>query len=275
MLVLPPNGICVLAKVAPRPQISHVIFDFDGTLSWLRHGWPEMMFELFRSHLPPKPDETPGDMHRMLIAEILALNGKPSIFQMLRLCEIVQKRGGVPPDPNKLLEEYQSRLDAAIEDRSQRIARSETSKDEFVVHGARELLEELLRRNITLIILSGTIEHRVKHEAGLLDLARYFRHHIYGSTPDHTQFSKRDVIQRILREEDISGEHLLSFGDGPVEIQFTREAGGLTVGVASNENENGSGNADPHKWEQLFQAGADILIPDYRRWRELLPMIIG
>jgi phosphoglycolate phosphatase-like HAD superfamily hydrolase len=28
-----------------RPQISHVVFDFDGTLSWLRHGWAEISDE--------------------------------------------------------------------------------------------------------------------------------------------------------------------------------------------------------------------------------------
>ena len=25
----------------PRPHASHAVFDFDGTLSWLRHGWPQ------------------------------------------------------------------------------------------------------------------------------------------------------------------------------------------------------------------------------------------
>ncbi len=29
----------------PRPQIRHVVFAFDGTLSRLRHGWPEISDE--------------------------------------------------------------------------------------------------------------------------------------------------------------------------------------------------------------------------------------
>ena len=41
-----------------RPQISHVVFDFDGTLSWLRHGWPEIMLRLFREHLPRRAGES-------------------------------------------------------------------------------------------------------------------------------------------------------------------------------------------------------------------------
>ncbi len=36
----------------PRPRVSHVVFDFDGTLSWLRHGWPEMMVEVMRETTP-------------------------------------------------------------------------------------------------------------------------------------------------------------------------------------------------------------------------------
>jgi hypothetical protein len=26
-----------------RPQISHVVFDFDRTIAWLKHGWPDIM----------------------------------------------------------------------------------------------------------------------------------------------------------------------------------------------------------------------------------------
>jgi hypothetical protein len=28
---------------APRPQVSHVLFDFDGTLSLIHEGWPQVM----------------------------------------------------------------------------------------------------------------------------------------------------------------------------------------------------------------------------------------
>lgn len=264
-----------LTDFSARPQISHVIFDMDGTLSWLRHGWPEMMCTLFRHYLPLKSGESEESVQHFLLSEILSLNGKPSMFQMLRFQELLAERGGTSPSPEQLLEEYQSRLDHAIEVRSQRIANHETKPDEFVVYGARALLEKLQQRGLTLIILSGTIEHRVKHEAGLLNLAHFFGRHIYGGTPDHTRFSKLDVIHRIMREEKISGEHLLSFGDGPVEIAFTKQVGGLAVAVASDENENGSGVPDPHKAEQLTRAGADGLIADYRNPEMIISTFFG
>src|SRR5438034_8185801 len=82
---------------SPRPQLSHVVFDFDGTLSWLRHGWPEIMAELFREHVKPLPAESENELHELLLEEILSLNGRPSIYQMERCAELARERGGIAP----------------------------------------------------------------------------------------------------------------------------------------------------------------------------------
>ncbi len=265
----------IVRPLPARRQISHVIFDMDGTLSWLRHGWPEMMYQLFRQYFPRRVGETEQSIHELLLSEILSLNGKPTIYQMMRFSEHVTQRGGSCPKPEELLDLYQSQLDLAIEERIHKLDRGEAKPDQYVVFNAREILEKLTQRGLTLIILSGTIEPRVKHEAGLLGLARYFGKHIYGSTPDPTQFSKRQVIDRILRDEEIQGEHLLSFGDGPVEIQETKAVGGLAVAVASDEVQNGSGIMDPHKRKQLLAAGADVAVADYRDANALIELFFG
>jgi hypothetical protein len=72
------------------------------------------------------------------------------------------------------------------------------------------------------------------------------------------------VIERILRENKIKGGQLLSFGDGYVEIENTKEVGGLAVAVASDEAHNGSGRVDEWKRQRLLGVGADVVIPDYR-----------
>ncbi|HYG35187.1 MAG TPA: HAD family hydrolase [Clostridia bacterium] len=259
----------------PRPQISHVVFDFDGTLSWLRHGWPEIMCQLFREHVPLRQGESEQALHDLLLGDILSLNGKPSIFQMRRCAELAAERNGQRPDPERLLLEYQRRLAAAILERTRKIQSGQCSRDNFVVHGARDLLKKLYRRGLVLVILSGTDEPQVKQEADLLNLTRYFGVHIYGGTPDHARSSKEAVINRLLREENIPGAQLLAFGDGPVEIQLTRKAGGLAVGVASDEDQNGSGKLDPHKLQQLNGAGAHLVIPDYRNPDALIECIFG
>jgi phosphoglycolate phosphatase-like HAD superfamily hydrolase len=203
------------------------------------------------------------------------LNGKASIHQMIRGVARLRERGARAPAPEELLSEYQLRLDRVIQQRTTQILSGKARRDDFVVHGARSLLEQLTRRGLTLIILSGTVEHRVKQEAELLDLARYFGTHIYGGTADLAQSSKQAVISRLLRDERISGDRLLSFGDGPVEIQLAKGVGGLAVAVASDEEQNGSGKMHPQKHKVLAAAGADVSIPDYRDSAPLLECIFG
>ena len=68
---------------------------------------------------------------------------------------------------------------------------------------------------------------------------------------------------------------MLSFGDGYVEIQNTKQLGGLAVAVASDEANNGSGKVDEWKRQRLLGVGADIVIADYRDAGPLLDMIFG
>jgi hypothetical protein len=83
------------------------------------------------------------------------------------------------------------------------------------------------------------------------------------------------VIERILRENNVPGEQLLSFGDGYVEIENTKNVGGLAVAVASDEARNGSGRMDPWKHERLAGVGADVVVPDFRDIEALLQAVIG
>jgi phosphoglycolate phosphatase len=257
----------------PSSRISHVVFDFDGTLSWLRHGWPQIMCRLFREYVPLAGAESEGELQERLLTDILSLNGRPTIYQMQRCAELARERGGTAPDPEMLLGEYQRRLEAAIEERTRGITTGACRRDDFIVHGGRAMVELLAGRGMTMVILSGTVEPSVRQEAALLDLTRYFGEHIYGSRVDLAQWSKGEVLDRLIREEGLEGEHLLSFGDGPVEMQLTRKIGGIAIGVASDEEHNGSGKIDPHKRQQLLTAGADILIADYRDAVPLLELV--
>src|SRR5688572_5594148 len=52
------SGLVEFSKVFhPRRGISHVLFDFDGTLSLIRQGWPEVMVPMFVEMLPAKSGE--------------------------------------------------------------------------------------------------------------------------------------------------------------------------------------------------------------------------
>lgn len=257
-----------------RPKISHVVFDFDGTLSWVRHGWPEIMFEVFARYLPAVAGESDAARRAVMEDIVFGLNGRPSLVQMQRFAEVVVERGGPVYEAEALRAEFQGKLDAEIAARLQIIRSGEAAPDAFVVFGARPLLERLRSLGITCIVLSSTIEHRVKEEAEALGLTQYFGRHIYGSPADPRDFTKLAVFQRLFQEEGITGENLLSYGDGPVEIICTKELGGLAIAVCSDENHNGSGVMDPFKQRQLTEAGADAVLPDFRDSLALLDVLL-
>ena len=89
---------------------------------------------------------------------------------------------------------------------SRACATGHSSPDDLLVYGARALLEALKRRGLPLYLASGTDEYCVKAEAELLDMPRYFGRHIYGAIDDYKKFSKKMVIERILRENAIQGD---------------------------------------------------------------------
>jgi phosphoglycolate phosphatase-like HAD superfamily hydrolase len=130
------------------------------------------------------------------------------------------------------------------------------------------LLDGLKRRGVSLYLASGTDQKYVRHEAALLGVTPYFGEHVYGALDDYASFSKQMVIERILRENNLKGEQLLGFGDGFVEIEEVRKVGGVAVAVASDEVRREGVNA--WKRDRLVRAGADIVIPEYRRYDELL-----
>ena len=258
----------------PRPGISHVLFDFDGTLSLIREGWPEVMVPMFVEMLPAIPGETEEQRRQLCLDDIMRLNGKQTIYQMIQLAERIRERGGSPKEPLHYKHEYLRRLEERIRSRTEGIGSGAFRRDDFLVYGARPLLEALQHRGLKLYLASGTDEVFVKKEAELLDLDRYFGPHIYGALDDYQNFSKRMVIGRLLRENGISGAQLLAFGDGYVEIQNTKEVGGIAVAVASDEANNGSGRIDEWKRRRLLEVGADVVIPDYRDGEALLRRLL-
>lgn len=258
---------------APRPGITHVLLDFDGTLSLIRQGWPEVMVPMFVEMLPSQPGEREETKRALLYDDIMRLNGKQTIYQMIQLAERVRERGGRPKEPLWYKKEYLRRLDDRIESRREALRSGRIKPDELLVFGSRNLLENLRARGLTLYLASGTDEPFVKAEADLLEVTEYFGPRIYGALDDYKNFSKKMVIERILSENHICGEQLLAFGDGYVEIENTKEVGGLAIAVASDEANNGSGRMDEWKRKRLLGVGADVVIPDFRDAEALLKRI--
>jgi phosphoglycolate phosphatase-like HAD superfamily hydrolase len=259
----------VLRPNLPLGRFRSVLFDFDGTLSLIREGWPQVMIPMMVDVLRQTgTTETETQLTAAVEEFVMRLNGRQTIYQMIQLAEEVQRRGGVPLEPLAYKHRYHDLLMQRIKGRIEALQKGEATPQEWTVPGSHTLLEGLRRRGMTLYLASGTDLKYVRQEAELVDVARYFEPHIYGALDDYKSFSKRMIIERILHEEKLHGEELLGFGDGFVEIEEIRKAGGVAVAVASDEEKRRGINA--WKRSRLIQAGADIVIPEYRRSEALV-----
>lgn len=263
-----PDEIEIVNPHLPRGRFRSVLFDFDGTLSLIREGWPQVMIPMMVEVLQQTgTSETPEQLARVVEDYVMRLNGRQTIYQMMQLAEEVRQRGGQPLEPLQYKHEYHNRLMARIHNRLEALAARTAQPADWTVPGSYELLDHLKHRGMTLYLASGTDLKYVRHEAELLGLAPYFGEHIYGALDDYQNFSKKMIIERILRDHGLRGEELLGFGDGFVEIEEIKRVGGVAVAVASDEVTRRGVNQ--WKRKRLIQAGADVVIPDYR-CRELL-----
>jgi phosphoglycolate phosphatase-like HAD superfamily hydrolase len=267
-----PDTYIEIIKSDSRPAWSrfrHVLFDFDGTVSLIREGWQQVMIPMMVEILLATPEaEDEGIITGIVTDFVTRFTGKQTIYQMIQLADEVKQRGGQPLEPLAYKHTYLDRLWARIEARVADLKADRLASSEFMVPGAEDILKALRGQGVTCYLASGTDEPYVIDEAKALGVAGYFNGGIYGALDDYRNFSKKMVIERILQEHRLSGTELLTFGDGYVEIENTAAVGGLAVGVASNEAERRG--IDAWKRQRLIEAGADIIIPDFREYRILL-----
>jgi phosphoglycolate phosphatase-like HAD superfamily hydrolase len=255
---------------ARNSSFRYAVLDFDGTLSLIREGWQQIMIPYFADilcHTPEGCFKDPAELYALAREFIFLHTGKQTIYQCIALAEEIKKLGGTPEDPQAYKDEYHRRLLMRINDRLTGLENGSIDPETLTVPGTYELLSMLQNHGLALYLASGTDETYVLNEARLLKLDRYFHGHIYGAQRDYKSFSKKMVIERILRENNLSGGQLLGFGDGYVEIENVKAVGGTAIGVASNEAERNG--IDEWKRERLIRAGADAIIPDYRNLDEL------
>ena len=267
---LPGSTVEIISEAGPRRHPRYAVFDFDGTLSLIREGWPEIMLPMMVAALRETgTSETDAQLAELANGFIMELTGKQTIYQMIRLCDEIRRRGGSPEDPVVYKQRYHDLLMARINSRREALRTGSASAADMLVPGSVEILSGLQQCGVELYLASGTDEQYVREEVELLGLQPFFGRHVYGAVDDYRKFSKQMVIERILRENQVDGSVLLGFGDGYVEIDNIRQAGGTAIGVASDEAHR-SGRPDPWKRDRLIGVGAHIIIPDFQHAAILL-----
>jgi len=257
-------GMEILKLPQKNRSFKSALFDFDGTLSLIREGWQQIMIPYFCELLKAAPNnhDSDADIEVCVTDFVDRLTGKQTIFQCIQVGEEIKKRGGIPEDPLVYKTEYLRRLEEKIKDRKAGLKNGGISPEEMLVPGSVKLLEKLKDSGISIYCASGTDNGAVLEEAKLLGLDKYFGKNIYGALDEHaTDCTKELVIKRILSENKITGEELISFGDGYVEIELIANIGGYAVAVATDEVRK----AGINEWKRsrLTQAGASAVIPDF------------
>lgn len=266
------TSIEILNKIE-RGKVRHAVLDFDGTISLIRDGWQNVMVPMMIDVLMETPtNESRKQLESTVVKFVDQLTGKQTIYQMIRLCEEIQKRGGTAKDPLDYKDMYNDRLLPIVNDRITKLENQEIKSNDLRVPMSLEFLQKLTAYDIKCYLASGTDIEFVKHEAKLLGVAEYFDGEIFGALREFSKFSKEMVIKKILADFDLNGSELLIVGDGYVEIQNAKSVNAIAVGVVTKENNVYDMNAN--KRQRLIRAGADIIIPDFREADQLLSYLL-
>ena len=259
----------MLEILRPNPapgRLRFAVFDFDGTLSLLRAGWQRVMADLMVEALQATPRAEGEAQLRAQTAEpVFGMAGRPTVIQMQWLVDEVRKRGGMPQTAEAYKQQYLVRLSGRICHRAD-LEAGRQPPERFRVPGALEFVTTLHARGVACTIASGTDEAAVREEAALLGLAPLIAD-LRGAREDDSD-AKRAVIDRLTARHRLSTGELGVIGDGRAEMEYARAAGGLAIGVASNEDERVG--IDERKRALLIAAGADVIIPDFSQPAQLL-----
>lgn len=250
-------------------KLKAALFDFDGTISALRHGW-ELIMEPLMLEMISGSTRIDEELINEVKEYIDQSTGIQTYYQMKWLAEAVERHGrnpGASSDPWWYKAEYNRRLMGPVEKRKLSIIKGEKSPYDFLIKGSRELLESLRDRGIEIYVASGTDDPDVKKEAEVLGLKSYFKE-IAGAPSGKADCSKEAVLRKLVEENRLKGPEVAVFGDGKVEIALGREVGAITLGVASDEEKLCGVN--PVKRTRLIKAGAHAIVGDFSQLEDIL-----
>lgn len=254
-----------------KTKLRAAIFDFDGTISTLRCGWESVMEPLMLEYLSTK--ETKEEIRELVKNYIDESTGIQTIHQMKWLNEKVKELKVVsdaPDDPWFYKEEYNRRLMIEVARRRDSVINKEVEAENYIIAGSNKFLEALKSQGIRLYAASGTDEIDVKKESAALGFDVFFEE-IAGAKPMAEDCSKEAVIKKLIEDTGVAPSEILVVGDGKVEISLGREAGALTLGIASDE-ENRKG-INPVKVNRLTAAGANAIVGDFIETDDILNWI--
>jgi len=269
----PETDIILLSELEYGKPPRYALFDSDGTISTLREGWEKVMAPVMLAMICGETEPT-AEIRQEVAQYIHDSTGINTIIQMEHLVEMVEAHGLVTDDqvldPAGYKRVYNERLMVPVGERIGQIIAGNVNPSDFTIAGVLNFLRALHNQKVEMRVFSGTDEADVQHELEILGAAAFFVR-IHGALSRYEDSNKEKILQELMTEGNLSGPEVIVVGDGPVEIREAKKRGCLAIGVASDEvNRQGWNEA---KVERLANAGADILIPDFRCAADLLNLL--
>jgi len=251
-------------------SLSVGLFDFDGTISDERVGWPNLAVANNVAYLIAltSPNMDHKEAEEMVLSDIEFTIGIPTYLQMKRLRTMIEEHGytGVELNPRMFKDSYNIALINMVESRRASLKTGELTMDDLRINGAMELLQTLnprLSRGVYLA--SGSDLDAVSESVEYLGYSEFFPKDRIAAAGlvNQDEDPKEMVIQGLLNEKNIRGDELVTFGDGFPEMLYTYLAGGVGVGVLSRDEshyEHLGHFTVEQKRQRLLSAGAHILV---------------
>ena len=274
--------LCYSNVLSELGNIKHVVFDHDGTISTQREGWEDIMEPvMIKSILGDQYETADTSLFEKVRIRVLDFidksTGIQTIVQMEGLVKMVDEFNLVPKeailDKFGYKEIYNTGLMTMVDKRMSKLNSGQLTVQDFTMKGAVGFLHALKEKGVRIYLASGTDKADVINEAKSLGYDDLFDGGIYGSVGDISKYSKKMVIENIIRENKLEGNELLVIGDGPVEIKECRKAGGIAIGIGSDEIRRYGLNKE--KRSRLIKSGAQIIIPDFSQADELVDLLFN
>lgn len=271
------TSVQICQNLPKNLNITHAIFDHDGTLSVIRRGWETVMKEFMLEVLTNGSSDSNHFDLKMKIDEFIAhTTGIRTLEQMDGLIAMIKDLSILPQEQIKSRYEYKQIYLNSLMKRVKKnlldIQDQKYTPNQFLIKGSVKFLSALQANIKEIYLASGTDEHDVRHEAAVLGTNTFFNGGIYGAKDEFDFDIKSFVMEQISNK--IGHENMnntLVIGDGPVEIREGRKWGAFTIGVASNEETLEGIN--PEKKLRLIKAGAHVIIGDYQELDKIMELL--
>ena len=280
------DGNVQIVREFAGSSLSVGLFDFDGTLSDERVGWPNLAVANNVAYLIAltSPHMNFKEAEKMVLSDIEFTIGIPTYLQMKRLRTMIEERGytGAELNPRMFKDSYNVALINMVESRRAQLKSGEMTMDDMRINGAMELLQTLSPRlSRGVYLASGSDLDAVSESVEYLGYSEFFPKDRIAAAGlvNQDEDPKEKVVKGLLNDKNIRGEELVTFGDGFPEMLYTYLAGGVGVGVLSRDEshyEHMGHFTVEQKKQRLLNAGAHILVYNpFENVSELLDTIFN